>query len=73
MGCRRGMAIPVGPGDIRHAVDVRAEEGQEGLAERVQVLKRLLIILELERWMEDKSDGTVTNQGADDADGIPPA
>ncbi len=70
IGRPRRMAILVVPRVIRHAVDVRADEGQKGIAERVQVLKRLRVILELDKWVEDKPDGAVANLGADDADGM---
>jgi hypothetical protein len=70
IGCHRRIAMLVVPRVIRHAVDVRPDEGQEGIAERVQILKRLRLILELDKWVEDKSDGAMANLGADDADGM---
>ena len=55
---------------VRHAVDVRPHEGQEGDAEGLQICHRLRVVLVFDKRMGMVFDGPGSETGAHDTDGV---
>ena len=55
---------------VRHTVDVRAQEGQEGDAEGLEVGHRAGVVLILDKRVRGILNGPAPEPGADQADGV---